>query len=93
MNAAITTRRNGSTPAAASSSPRSGAISAGDFHVFEMLDQHEKMAAAASLPSPLRAFPRLAALHAAVRALPQLQDYFASDAYGFICNNKMANFK
>ena len=70
-----------------------GAISAGDFHVFEMLDQHEKMAAAASLPSPLRAFPRLAALHAAMRALPQLQDYFASDAYGFICNNKMANFK
>jgi hypothetical protein len=71
---------------------RSG-LSAGDFHLFEMLDQHEMMAARHGLPSPLASFPRLAALREQMRSLPELAEYFASAAYRLPCNNKMANFK
>jgi len=67
-------------------------VTAADFHVWEMVDQHEKMAKAAGLPSPLAPHAKLAAFYSAFRAVPQLQEYFASEAYSFICNNKMANF-
>uniref|UniRef100_A0A7S0IWP0 glutathione transferase n=2 Tax=Calcidiscus leptoporus TaxID=127549 RepID=A0A7S0IWP0_9EUKA len=69
------------------------APTAGDFHLWEMLDQHVMMAAALSLPSPLESFPKLAALHKALRELPQLQEYFEGPNYKLPCNNKMANFK
>merc|ERR1711998_681192 len=51
-------------------------VTAGDFHVWEMLDQHEAMAAKAGLPSPLANFPKLAAFYAAFKALPHLKAYF-----------------
>lgn len=53
---------------------------AGDFHLWEMLDQHEMMAAEMKLASPLAAFPTLKAFHARFAALPQLAGYFASPA-------------
>ena len=68
-------------------------LTAGDFHVWEMLDQHALMAKRAGLPAPLAQYPKLAAFHARVAALPQLAAYFESPEYGYIVNNKMANFK
>lgn len=65
---------------------------AGDFHVWEMLDQHEMMASRAGLPSPLAQFPKLSAFYGRFRALPQLKGYFSSEAYAYDCNNRMANF-
>jgi len=66
---------------------------AGDFHIWEMLDQHELMASSAGLPSPLEAHPTLRAFHARLRALPQLQLYFDSEAAHLPCNNRMAHFR
>merc|ERR1712224_937264 len=40
-----------------------------DFHVWEMIDQHEMMAKKAGLTSPVKAFPKLEALYKRVRAL------------------------
>ncbi len=68
-------------------------VTAGDFHVFEMLDQHEMMASAAGKSSPLAAFPKLQGFYGRIKALPQLADYFASAAYKLPVNNKMALFK
>lgn len=60
----------------------------GDFHAWEMLDQHEIMCARLGIASPLGggAFPRLAAFHARVRALPQLAAYFAGGDSRLACN-------
>lgn len=66
------------------------AISTADFHLFEMLDQHEKMADNAKASKILSEYPKLAALHAAVKALPTLQKYFASDSYKLPLNNPIA---
>jgi len=59
-----------------------------DFHMWEMLDQHEIYAQKLGKSSPLGNgdFPTLAALYAAVKAAPQLQKYFASESYGLQCN-------
>ena len=51
------------------------------------------MAVAGSLPSPLESYPKLKAFHVRMKSLPQLQPYFASPAYEYIVNNKMAHFK
>ena len=45
-----------------------------------------------SLASPLQKCPKLEAFYRRVRQMPQLKDYFESDAYRLPCNNKMANF-
>jgi len=63
-----------------------------DFHLFEMIDQHELVAAFFKHPSPVAAYPKLSVHYAAVKALPQLQSYFAGDLYKLPCNNKMANW-
>jgi len=68
-------------------------ICTGDFHVWEMLDQHELMAKDVGAPSPMEGYPLLSAFYTRVKELPQLEKYFASDAYKLPCNNKMANFK
>lgn len=53
----------------------------GDFHVFEMLDQHDSIAKSVGAASPLDSCPKLKALHAAMKADPKLAKYFASDSY------------
>ena len=68
-------------------------LTAGDFHVFEMIDQHELMCSRAGVSSPLLGFPPLQSFYSRFKALPQLQAYFASPAYQLPLNNKMANFK
>lgn len=53
----------------------------GDFSVFEMLDQHVSIAASVGEPDLLAGFPKLQALHAAMKALPTLEKYFAADCH------------
>lgn len=53
----------------------------GDFALFEMFDQHLSIAASLGDESTLAAFPKLQALHAAMKADPKLASYFASDQY------------
>jgi len=53
----------------------------GDFALFEMLDQHQSICSGIGEPDILDAFPKLKALHAAMKAEPALATYFASDCY------------
>jgi glutathione S-transferase len=53
----------------------------GDFHVFEMLDQHDSICASLGQPSITDSYPKLKALHAAMKAEPKLAKYFAADCY------------
>lgn len=59
---------------------------AADFHVWEQLDQHIQLAEDLGNKSPLEGRERLAKFYAAFKALPELQGYFASDAYKLPCN-------
>merc|ERR1711924_42025 len=45
----------------------------GDFHVFEMIDQHKDIAVKVGMADPVDACPKLQALHAAFKANPSLQ--------------------
>lgn len=66
-------------------------VSTADFHLFEMLDQHELMYTKMGVPSTLGEFPALKKLHATMKALPLLKKYFESDAYTLPCNNPIAD--
>ena len=63
------------------------APSSADFHLFEMLDQHEIIASRRGMTSPLEMFPELKRYHADFKALPQLAKYFASAAYSLPMNS------
>mmetsp|Transcript_45894 Transcript_45894/g.109303 ORF Transcript_45894/g.109303 Transcript_45894/m.109303 type:complete len:264 (-) Transcript_45894:109-900(-) len=64
-----------------------------DFHVWEMLDQHEQMAERFQKPSPLRKYQYLQVYYEKVRGLPRLQAYFTSEDSRLPVNNKMAFFQ
>ena len=70
------------------------AIQSGDFHVFEMLDQHIGMCSETGVEFPAAMFPKLVALHAKVKSDPALAAYFKADMYAkYAYNNAMyANF-
>jgi len=53
----------------------------GDFHVFEMIDQHMSICDKTSIEPFIDAFPKLKALHAAMKAEPTMSSYFAADCY------------
>lgn len=57
------------------------AIQSGDFHVFEMLDQHQSLCSHLEVKNVFEELPKLKALHANMKALPQLKAYFQSDMY------------
>jgi len=63
-----------------------------DFHLFEMLDQHMIIIQDIKCDYDMSQFPRLLALHAAMKALPTLAPYFASDMYAYAHNNAMFTF-
>ncbi|KAJ1624806.1 glutathione-s-transferase [Pavlovales sp. CCMP2436] len=63
-----------------------------DFHLWEMLDQHEALGRFLRKPSLLEAFPLLKRYYADFKALPQLQAYFAGPQHALPINNKMAVF-
>jgi len=58
-----------------------GQPQSGDFALFEMLDQHASIARSLGQADLLAAYPKLSALHAAMKALPALGRYFAADCY------------
>jgi len=62
-----------------------------DFHLFEMVDQHLAMVDQTDgVDFDFAAFPKLAALHAAMKALPELATYFKSPMYtSWAFNNAM----
>jgi len=51
----------------------------GDFHVFEMLDEHVSICKSIGEPNILEGYPKLSALYAAMLADPALTRYFESD--------------
>lgn len=57
-----------------------------DFHIWEMLDQHEALAADFGKESPLASRPLLKAFYDKFRALPQLEGYFAGATYKLPAN-------
>jgi len=69
----------------------SNQISTPDFHIWEMVDQHEKLAKTHSKPSPVQGFPKLKVFHEAVKAEPKLAAYFASPSYELPCNSPMGS--
>ena len=67
-------------------------VTVADFHAWEMIDQHELMAAKYGFASPMAAFPAMAAFHQRMRDLPELASYFESSSSTLPVNNKMAAF-
>mmetsp|Transcript_34042 Transcript_34042/g.70276 ORF Transcript_34042/g.70276 Transcript_34042/m.70276 type:complete len:240 (+) Transcript_34042:78-797(+) len=67
-------------------------ITAPDFHLWEMLDQHELWSTALGVAQPLASYPRLKAFHATIRADPKLQGYFEGPYYKLGCNASRAHF-
>lgn len=66
--------------------------SAPDFHLWEMLDQLNRIAAFHSLPSPVESFPRLSQFHKDFAALPANARYLASPLHCDLpMNNPMAS--
>jgi len=51
----------------------------GDFHVWEMLDQHKAVSEAAGKGPLLDKFPKLAAMYEAMKAFPSVQRYLESE--------------
>ena len=64
--------------------------SAPDFHIWEILDQLEKIATFHSLPSPVADFPALLSFHAAFASLPDNARYLASPLHSLPMNNPSA---
>ena len=59
-----------------------------DFHMYEMLYSHEKLA-----PEIMKKFPTLLAFITRMEALPRISDFLKSDRSPKPMNNKMADFK
>lgn len=63
-----------------------------DFHLFEMLDQLNLIAAQFSLDSPVNKYSALATFYTEFKALPENQKYLSSPLAALPMNNKMASF-
>lgn len=59
----------------------------GDFHVFEMLDQHQIMCLARGQANIVENFPKLKALHTAMKTDPALARYFDAACYKSYAHN------
>eukprot|EP01123_Difflugia_compressa_P010147 TRINITY_DN3641_c0_g1_i1.p1 TRINITY_DN3641_c0_g1~~TRINITY_DN3641_c0_g1_i1.p1 ORF type:complete len:245 (-),score=42.25 TRINITY_DN3641_c0_g1_i1:122-748(-) len=66
---------------------------AGDFHLWEMIDQHELFAKSKGKPSPLEDYPKLKQLYQHFKDLPQIQQYLNKPISQYPVNNKMAIWK
>lgn len=70
-----------------------GAPAVPDFHIWEMIDQHEAVVKDLGRASLLTdAFPRLSQFYRAFRQLPALEGYFNTPAAKFPINNPQAAF-
>mmetsp|Transcript_75247 Transcript_75247/g.178788 ORF Transcript_75247/g.178788 Transcript_75247/m.178788 type:complete len:361 (+) Transcript_75247:71-1153(+) len=65
----------------------------GDFHAFEMVDQHEALARTLDMPSPFASYPKLQEFHKRFLNIPQLQPYFGGPDYKLPINDVMAYVK
>lgn len=74
--------KNGDTKYALGDTP-----CAADFHIWEMLDQHEMLAKNHDQTSPLARFPKLSVYYDAFRAEPTLAAYFTSPDYALPINH------
>jgi len=63
-----------------------------DFHLWEMIDQHERMAKKLGKPSAVADFAGLKRMYDQLRSEPKLAAYFASPMYALPINNKMAAY-
>nr|AAT09082.1 glutathione-s-transferase [Bigelowiella natans] len=63
-----------------------------DFHMWEMIDQHEILASANNKESLLKDYPGLAKLYTSLRGRAELKGYFEGELYKLPINNKMASF-
>ncbi len=61
-----------------------------DFHVFEMLDQHEGWASTIGRESPLANYPKLTQFYNRMLDLPELKSYFDSEISKWNYNNPHA---
>lgn len=68
----------------------SDAPTVADFHLWEMMDQHERLANKMGKPSPLADFAGLRRIYEALRGDPKLAGYFSSAMFALPVNNKMA---
>eukprot|EP00658_Telonema_sp_P-2_P015464 TRINITY_DN15948_c0_g1_i7.p1 TRINITY_DN15948_c0_g1~~TRINITY_DN15948_c0_g1_i7.p1 ORF type:complete len:121 (+),score=30.52 TRINITY_DN15948_c0_g1_i7:245-607(+) len=59
----------------------------GDFHVWEMVDQHLQISEAVGCPSPLANCPKLLAMHAAMKEFPRVKVYLAHAFYKDFAHN------
>ena len=65
----------------------------GDFHVFEMIDQHIALCEKLGLPNVMDEFPMLTTMHATMKADPKLSAYFEHDFYTkYPHNNPLVTF-
>ena len=64
-----------------------------DFHLFEMLDQHEKFAKDIGKPSFLDQYTHLKQFYERFAALPAIKKYLASDLGRLDCNNTNAAWR
>jgi len=65
----------------------------GDFHLWEMLDQHKSIAETIGKEPFFDKFPKLAALYAAMKAIPTIEKYLASDFHAkYWQNNGLYTF-
>ena len=62
----------------------------GTIELWEMLDQHIILARALDLDDWLGECPKLATLHSSMRALPELEQYFAAPCYAEWSHNSPA---
>ena len=68
------------------------AVSAPDFHFFELLEQYFAAAKFAGLTDPYAAFPKIAKFQEGFAALPKNQAYLKSDLHKLPFNNKGGRF-
>ena len=68
-------------------------VTVADFHLWEMIDQHEALAGRLGRASAVAAWPRLEALWKGLRAAPELREYFASPYYQLPLNNPHGVFR
>eukprot|EP01094_Clydonella_sp_ATCC50884_P003803 TRINITY_DN12915_c0_g1_i2.p1 TRINITY_DN12915_c0_g1~~TRINITY_DN12915_c0_g1_i2.p1 ORF type:complete len:132 (+),score=52.88 TRINITY_DN12915_c0_g1_i2:197-592(+) len=69
------------------------APSPADFHLWEMIDQHELFAKALGKASLVEGYPKLKELYERMKQLDGMKAYLASPDASLPVNNKMAPFK
>eukprot|EP01125_Pyxidicula_operculata_P021799 TRINITY_DN8650_c0_g1_i1.p1 TRINITY_DN8650_c0_g1~~TRINITY_DN8650_c0_g1_i1.p1 ORF type:complete len:237 (-),score=48.41 TRINITY_DN8650_c0_g1_i1:20-730(-) len=71
----------------------SNEVTTPDFHLFEMLDQHETLSKFLNFQSPLSSYPLLSAYYQRMKSLPKLAGYLSSDIHRNLpINQRFSNF-